>query len=218
MTKKELFTKAHEMTRKIKAEYPEINYRAQFSICLKALTEKKENTNEIITMNNLLPKQNVELNGFTREVAIKIEGNKMFGLINKSRFIWDYTNNELPIVEVKPGADKLKAAKYGRLYILKRLEQANLNLPIKTKNRNVNYITLEKSNGVWINCFKNGYMRGAVDGVPFTWDPSKYSRAAVVTEPGFKGSIKHIVDTDRIKARLKEAGFNTLGELKRAIV
>ena len=37
MTKQELFKKAHELTRKMKAEFPTIDYRAQFSICLKEL-------------------------------------------------------------------------------------------------------------------------------------------------------------------------------------
>lgn len=237
MTKKELFTKAHEMTRKIKAEFPEIDYRAQFSICLKALNEpadeqvkesveenienkieeKAEANKEEFKMNKILSKKVVELNGFTREVAIKIDGNKMFGIIGKGKFVWDFTNRELPAVEIKPGVDKLKAAQYARLYALKRLAMDNIQLPIKTRKRKVDYITLEKSNGVWINCFKNGYMRGAVDGVPFTWDPSKYTKAAVVTEPGFKGTISQVIDTDRIKARLREAGFKSLKHLKESM-
>ena len=37
-------------------------------------------------MNMLLNKKVVKLNGFEREVAIKIENNKMYGVLNKTRF------------------------------------------------------------------------------------------------------------------------------------
>ena len=48
MTKKELFKKAHELTRKMKAEFPTIDYRAQFSICLKELyKENATNTTPV---------------------------------------------------------------------------------------------------------------------------------------------------------------------------
>lgn len=168
-------------------------------------------------MNMLLNKKVVKLNGFEREVAIKIEGNKMYGVLNKTRFIWDFTDHELPKVEVKNGADGIKAAKYGRLYILKRLEMDNINLPIKTKQRTVNYISIPESNGVWMNCFQNGYIRGSIDGIAFTWDPTKYQQAAAVNVAGFKGSITQKIDTNRIKARLREAGYTSLKVLLAAI-
>ena len=34
MTNKELFIKAHKMTREIKAQHPDVDYRAQFGLCL----------------------------------------------------------------------------------------------------------------------------------------------------------------------------------------
>lgn len=37
MTKSNLFKKAHEMTREVKAEYPESNYQVTFSAALKTL-------------------------------------------------------------------------------------------------------------------------------------------------------------------------------------
>ncbi len=40
MTKKELMIKAHEMTREIKNEYPEIDYKFQLGLCLAYLQEK----------------------------------------------------------------------------------------------------------------------------------------------------------------------------------
>lgn len=168
-------------------------------------------------MNMLLNKKVVELNGFEREVAIKIENNKMYGVLNKTRFIWDFTTHELPKVEVKNGADKIKAAKYGRLYILKRLEMDNIKLPIKTKPRTVDYISIPESNGVWMNCFQNGYIRGSIDGVAFTWDPAKYQQAVAVNMAGFNGSITQKIDTNRIKARLREAGYTSLKVLLSAI-
>ena len=62
----------------------------------------------------------------------------MTRLLNKSRFIWDYTKHEIPNVEVKNCGDKVKAARQGRLYILERLKMDNLVLPIKTKETTVN--------------------------------------------------------------------------------
>lgn len=168
-------------------------------------------------MELLLNKKVVELNGFEREVAIKVEGEKMYGVLNKTRFVWDFVNHELPKVEVKNGGDGIKAARYGRLYILKRLEMDNINLPIKSKQRTVNYISIPENNGVWMNCFKNGYIRGSVDGIAFTWDPTKYQQAAAVNVAGFKGSITQKIDTDRIKARLREAGFKNLSQLLQSI-
>ena len=40
MTNKELFIKAHKMTKEIKAQHPEVDYRAQFGLCLSFLKSK----------------------------------------------------------------------------------------------------------------------------------------------------------------------------------
>jgi hypothetical protein len=42
MTKKELFQTAHKMTKEIKNEFPEVSYRMQFGIVLKALYSEKD--------------------------------------------------------------------------------------------------------------------------------------------------------------------------------
>lgn len=44
MSNKELFIKAHKMTKEIKKEYPEVDYMFQFSLCLSYLKESKEIT------------------------------------------------------------------------------------------------------------------------------------------------------------------------------
>ena len=164
-------------------------------------------------MNKLLNREMVELNGFKREVALKIDGYKMFGVINKTRFVWAYTKHELPNIEVKEGFDKLKAAKYGRLYILKRLEMEGVKLNIKTKERTVDYIHIPEENGVWCNVFENGYIRGCVNGAAFTWNPALYKMAVAVNEAGFNGSITQKIDTDKIKARLRAAGYTSYNNL-----
>ncbi|WP_189928395.1 hypothetical protein [Clostridium tetani] len=38
---KNLFKEAHDLTKEIKAEYPEVDYKAQFAICLSYLQEMK---------------------------------------------------------------------------------------------------------------------------------------------------------------------------------
>lgn len=167
-------------------------------------------------MNKLLNREMVELNGFKREVALKIDGDKMFGVINKTRFVWAYTKHELPNIEVKEGFDKLKAAKYGRLYILKRLEMEGVKLNIKTKERTIDYIHIPEENGVWCNVFENGYIRGCVNGAAFTWNPAMYKMAVAVNEAGFNGTITQKIDTDKIKARLKAAGYTSYNNLMKA--
>lgn len=45
---KNLFKKAHEMTRKFKEEYPEVDYRTQFGLCLSYLFEEEKEEEEVI--------------------------------------------------------------------------------------------------------------------------------------------------------------------------
>ena len=47
---KEIFKKAHAMTREIKREYPEVDYRTQFGICLSYLLNNKEEEKEMKEM------------------------------------------------------------------------------------------------------------------------------------------------------------------------
>lgn len=42
MTKKNLFKEAHKMAREIKREYPDVDYRFQFGLCLTYLLNKEE--------------------------------------------------------------------------------------------------------------------------------------------------------------------------------
>lgn len=168
-------------------------------------------------MNILLNRKTVKINNFEREVALKIEGNKMFGVLNKTRFVWIYTEHELPNVETKEGVDKLKAAKYGRLYILKRLEMEGIKLNIKEKEKTVEYMHIPEKDGVWINAFENGYLRGCVNGVAFSWNPALYKMAVAVNAAGFDGAITKKIDTNKIKARLRDAGYTNYSSLMKAV-
>ena len=47
MTKKELMKKAHEMTKEIKTQYPEVDYRFQFGLCLSFLMNEEETEMEV---------------------------------------------------------------------------------------------------------------------------------------------------------------------------
>lgn len=49
MTKKELMVKAHEMTREIKSQYPEVDYKFQLGLCLSYLQEK-EGENKMVEL------------------------------------------------------------------------------------------------------------------------------------------------------------------------
>jgi hypothetical protein len=47
---KNIFKKAHQMTKEIKREYPEVSYQAQFGLCLSfLLSEKEEEVKEMKT-------------------------------------------------------------------------------------------------------------------------------------------------------------------------
>ena len=56
MNKKELMKKAHEITREIKAEYPEVDYKFQLGLCLSYLMKGND---------NMLP----ELKGTSKQIA-----------------------------------------------------------------------------------------------------------------------------------------------------
>lgn len=45
---KDKFKKAHQWVREIKNEYPEVDYKTQFNLCLSALCEKEESDWDII--------------------------------------------------------------------------------------------------------------------------------------------------------------------------
>ena len=42
MSKSEMFKKAHKMTREVKAQFPQVNYRVQFGLSLAYLHNVKE--------------------------------------------------------------------------------------------------------------------------------------------------------------------------------
>ena len=56
MNKKEIMRKAHEMTKEIKAEYPEVDYKFQLGLCLSYLMKGND---------NMLP----ELKGSAKQIA-----------------------------------------------------------------------------------------------------------------------------------------------------
>lgn len=78
---KNIFKKVHEMTRKIKREYPEVDYRTQFGICLSCLLKnKKEGKGMELELS--------ELKGTTKQVKWAEDIRKQYidiitGLINK---------------------------------------------------------------------------------------------------------------------------------------
>lgn len=158
-----------------------------------------------------LKAKEVTVNKFTREVAICIQGERMYGYVSKTQFIWDYTKWELPKMNVKENG--VAAAKYGRLFILERLKADNIELDIKTKERKVPYMHLDTLDGVWMNVFANGYIRGAINNVNFAWNPYEYREAVAVNTAGFKGSITQKIDTEMIQNRIKKAGFFSVYDL-----
>ena len=154
MTKKELFKKAHELTRKMKAEFPTIDYRAQFSICLKELyKENATNTTPVTKTTSSLSIQTrnfdlgspttpvtkttttpvtkdlskriaITVNNVTRYVAIKFKGDIMYGMINNTKFIWDKKRSDLPILDIADKSRMVEASRLAVPFINGRLKAA----------------------------------------------------------------------------------------------
>lgn len=172
-----------------------------------------------------LPYKTVMVNEYSRIVALKIVGsqiaakivNNCNGASSAVTATWDTETHAMPVVISKNIADKKKAASYARLFILERLKIDNISLNVKTNTKNVEYIHLDTQNGVWCDIFENGYIRGMVDGVAFAWDIFKYNEAVIVNTPGFKGVITKQISTEKIKARLKLAGYNNLKEVREEV-
>lgn len=79
---REMMKKAHEMAREIKSEYPEVDYRFQFSLCLKSLKETKEETKEE-TKRTLIAKDWI-LNKVAQEKRKNIVENKIFAVTKET--------------------------------------------------------------------------------------------------------------------------------------
>ena len=161
-----------------------------------------------------LEKAEVDINGVKRFVGIAINDDMMYGAINGYRFTWKYQVSEYPVLEIEQDN---KGIAFARMFIQKRLLMDNVKLKFKTIERNVNYIHMGELNGVWCNVFENGYIRGQVDGTPFTWLPSNFKHPVAVTKAGFKGEITCTIDSQKIRCRLYEEGFENSTMLMEAI-
>ena len=78
---KQIMIKAHKMTKEIKVEYPEVNYKTQLGLCMSYLLTKKEETEMINyetfgldsnNLNKLKPLLLAELEGKSGMVTIKM--------------------------------------------------------------------------------------------------------------------------------------------------
>lgn len=152
----------------------------------------------------------ITINGISKKVFINLdEANAiMYGTFGMYRFIWKYTQFCYPTVQTTN--NKKETEKYARLYILEKLALDNYSLDTVHKDKNEEYYHLDNINGVWCNVFKNGYIRGEVDNVPFAWQATKYELAIACNVAGFNGCITDKIDTNRIIDRLKTAGYNNV--------
>lgn len=152
----------------------------------------------------------ITINGISKKVFINLDEDNaiMYGTFGMYRFIWKYTQFCYPTV--RTNNNEKETGKYARLYILERLALDNYSLNTVHKDKNEEYYHLDNINGVWCNVFKNGYIRGEVDNVPFAWQATRYELAVACNVAGFKGCITEKIDTNRIIDRLKTAGYNNV--------
>lgn len=162
-----------------------------------------------------LSREVVEYRGAKREVAAQINKTecKIFGVINKTRFVWRYSDMYYPSIDIKGDKETIsKARKLAREFILARLNKSKIDLGFKNKKQ-IKYVTMSNIDGVELSAFENGYIRGKIDGKDFAWNTFKYTEAAICNERYFEGSIIGITPTNRIINRVKHEGFNSFKEL-----
>ena len=90
---KDLMKRAHELTKEIKKEYPEINYQAQLGICISYLSNKEE-------------REMVELEGTEKQIAWAkkireelLSGTKIIDVVN-AKFGESKQENAIKILKV----------------------------------------------------------------------------------------------------------------------
>jgi len=122
---KNLFKEAHKMTREIKAQYQEVDYKLQFGLCLSYLHENKEEKEmlnkeireelerleiakeEIERAENVLAKYN-EVN---RKFTAKMYDNRDLRRAMKNRKLWDDKDFSLTLEERYLGEGKCEVTR-----------------------------------------------------------------------------------------------------------
>lgn len=101
MTNKELFKAAHKMAKEIKAQYPEVDYKFQFSLCLAFIKEKGEkeemselqgSPKQIKWANDIRAKQLAELDKMVG--ALEMANKYIAGKENKHKAFAELINGE----------------------------------------------------------------------------------------------------------------------------
>lgn len=106
---KEVIRKAHEMTKEIKKEYPEVNYRVQFGLCLSYLLSQKKGDNKM-----------KELQGSQKQIMWAQDIRKAVIEFNK------YLLDNISILEEEKRISKAKEAYTTSKEFLENLEEANI--------------------------------------------------------------------------------------------
>lgn len=164
-------------------------------------------------MEQFLKVETVEAVGLTKSVGVKITENMMFGVIEKSEFVWEYKKHDLPKIKTPKGMADIKLAKVGRSLILKRLSMEGIDVDIAQAKSKTPFIHIPMLEGVWVNAFPGGYLRGEINGMPFAWEPTVYKEAISLSEAGLSGHIREKISPNKIKWRIGRAGYRTIREL-----
>lgn len=111
MNKKELMIKAHEMTREIKAKYPEVNYKFQFGLCLTYLqNEGVEDVKELKGSEKQVKWANEVRESLLKGCDLAIE--YLNELIEKKKAVKHFTRRLDNAKKIKVGFENEEKASY----------------------------------------------------------------------------------------------------------
>lgn len=150
--------------------------------------------------------KDITIAGETYKVTVKIDkAGKLLGNINGIQFVW---NRKFPLPKFKVQINGIKIAKRAIPFILARIGET------AEETKEQEYVHYDELGGVWMNIFKNGYIRGEIEGTPFAWDMN-YPQAVAVSQAGFDGIIETKIDATKIQERLVAAGFKCRADVYR---
>ncbi len=127
---KNLFKKAHELTRKMKERYPEVDYQTQFGLCLSYLFEEEKEENEEVK----------ELKGTPKQIAwaedIREEQLESFYRFRKKWIQkWEKEGNEEELEYIEKLTEKIEAIDEAKTWIEIKQRSVSLQLLLSPKRR-----------------------------------------------------------------------------------
>lgn len=164
--------------------------------------------------NNIILGKDICTNGVKADVKLKIDYDnyKVYGYINKCKFMWKYSKYLYPRLQV---ANNLHNRRVALNFVLETLRKNDIDHTdiIKISRLSEDSLFFDLKDGLWFSVYINGYIRGEIDGTEFVWDTKKYSNILLVE----KGQYIKKMKSTRIISRIREEGYHSSVDLQEAI-